>query len=94
MILARSTDWWRTHRTRRLDNSWLVNMSKAVSPAGMPLVTGSNRMRRDWLKAFRHDMTFGSRAVLADVKNGGLRRDLSLAFEMDGNRGVRGRDSF
>ena len=28
-------------------------------------------------------MTFGGRAVLSDVKNGGLRRDLSLAFEMD-----------
>ena len=67
------------------DNSWLVNMSKATSPAGMPLVTGSNNSGvKDWLKSVRHDVTFGSRAVLADVKNGGLRRDLSLAFEMDG----------
>ncbi len=67
------------------NNSWLVNMSKAVSPTEMPLVTGSNNSGvKNWLKAFRHDMTFGSRAVLADVKNGGLRRDLSLAFEMDG----------
>ena len=67
------------------NNSWLVNMSKAVSPTGMPLVTGSNNSGvKNWLKAFRHDMTFGSRAVLCDVKNGGLRRDLSLAFEMDG----------
>jgi len=66
------------------NNSWLVNMSKAVSPTGMPLVTGSKTDATDWLKAFRHDITFGSRAVLCDVKNGGLRRDLSLAFEMDG----------
>jgi hypothetical protein len=63
-------------------------MSKAVSPTGMPLVTGSNTDATDWLKAVRHDITFGSRAVLADVKKGGLRRDLSLAFEMDGDADV------
>jgi hypothetical protein len=68
------------------NNSWLVNMSKAVSPTGMPLVTGSNNSGvKNWLKSVRHDVTFGSRAVLCDVKNGGLRRDLSLAFEMDGD---------
>jgi Tfp pilus assembly protein PilX len=65
------------------DNSWLANLSKATDPAGMPLVTGRTTDATNWLKAFRHDVTFGSRAVLADVKNGGLRRDLSLAFEMD-----------
>ena len=70
------------------DNSWLVNMSKATSPAGMPLVTVSKTDATDWLKSVRHDVTFGSRAVLADVKNGGLRRDLSLAFEMDGDEDV------
>lgn len=37
-----------------------------------------------WLRDGRHDMTLGSRGVLADSKKGGLRRDLSLAFEMDG----------
>ena len=37
-----------------------------------------------WLKSIRHDVTFASRGVMADVKSGGLRRDLSLAFEMDG----------
>ena len=66
------------------NNSWLTNLSKAVSTAGLPLVTGSNNNAKDWLKAYRHDITFDSRAVLADVKKGGLRRDLSLAFEMDG----------
>ena len=66
------------------NNSWLANMNKATSPEGMPLVTGSTSDAADWLKAFRHDITFGSRALLCDVKNGGLRRDLSLAFEMDG----------
>jgi Tfp pilus assembly protein PilX len=70
------------------NNSWLVNMSKAVSTVDLPLVTESNSDASDWLKAFRHDITFGSRAVLADVKKGGLRRDLSLAFEMDGDADV------
>jgi hypothetical protein len=67
------------------NNSWLANMSKATSLEGMPLVTDSTSDAADWLKAFRHDITFGSRAVLCDVKHGGLRRDLSLAFEMDGD---------
>jgi len=66
------------------NNSWLADISKVVSPSGLPVVTGSNQDATDWLNAVRHDITFGSRAVLCDVKNGGLRRDLSLAFEMDG----------
>jgi hypothetical protein len=66
------------------NNIWLADISKVLSPCGLPLVTGGNNVAEDWLKAVRHDITFGSRAVLCDVKNGGLRRDLSLAFEMDG----------
>ena len=67
------------------NNSWLENINKVVSSATLPLLTGSNQdSAADWLKASRHDITFGSHAVLCDVKNGGLRRDLSLAFEMDG----------
>ncbi|WPJ96207.1 hypothetical protein SH580_00640 [Coraliomargarita algicola] len=42
----------------------------------------------DWLKDTRGDVTWGSRGVMADVKWGGLRRDLSLAFEMDGDADV------
>lgn len=42
----------------------------------------------DWLKDNRGNITWGSRGVLADVKFGGLRRDLSLAFEMDGDADV------
>lgn len=38
-----------------------------------------------WLAQAHPDITVGSRGVLADVQRGGLRRDLSLAFEMDGN---------
>jgi len=70
------------------NNSWLANVSKAVSTVDLPLVTGSSSDASDWLKAFRHEITFGSRAVLADVKKGGLRRDLSLAFEMDGDADI------
>jgi hypothetical protein len=66
------------------NNLWLANISKVVSSAGLPALTGSNTDATDWLKSVRHDLTFGSRAVLCDVKHGGLRRDLSLAFEMDG----------
>jgi len=66
------------------NNLWLGNMGKVVSSAGLPVVTGSATDAADWLKSVRHDVTLGSRAVLCDVKNGGLRRDLSLAFEMDG----------
>ena len=40
------------------------------------------------LKDNRADITWGGRAVLADVKWGGLRRDLSLAFEMDGDADI------
>lgn len=42
----------------------------------------------DWLKDMRGDITWGSRGVMADVKWGGLRRDLSLAFEMDGDADI------
>ncbi|MGJ8651169.1 MAG: hypothetical protein ACSHX4_12490 [Opitutaceae bacterium] len=38
----------------------------------------------DWLRDQRSTMTWGSKGLLTDVKYGGLRRDLSLAFEMDG----------
>ena len=51
----------------------------------MPLVMGSTVNHSDWLKANRHNMAMNVRGVIADVKKGGLRRDLSLAFEMDGS---------
>lgn len=66
------------------DNPWLANIDKALSPADMPLVMSSNSSLSNWLKSTRHDVTLGSLGVMADVKKGGLRRDLSLAFEMDG----------
>ncbi|MCP5538166.1 MAG: hypothetical protein H7A51_18280 [Akkermansiaceae bacterium] len=65
-------------------NAWLDHIDKAISTADLPLVVGDTTHRSDWLRSRRHDMTIGSRGVMADVKKGGLRRDLSLAFEMDG----------
>jgi len=45
----------------------------------------STTNQSSWLKENRHDMAMNVRGVIADVKKGGLRRDLSLAFEMDGS---------
>jgi len=69
-------------------NAWLSNLDKALSVADMPLVMSDSSNQSAWLRERRHDMTLGSRGVLADVKLGGLRRDLSLAFEMDGNADI------
>ncbi|MEY4243355.1 MAG: hypothetical protein RLZZ245_940 [Verrucomicrobiota bacterium] len=69
-------------------NPWLGNLDKALSVADMPLVMSENALQDVWLRDGRHDMAMGSRGVLADVKLGGLRRDLSLAFEMDGNSDI------
>lgn len=70
--------------TKAAGNPWLDNLDKALSAADMPLVMGDPANQSAWLRDGRHDMTLGSRGVLADSKKGGLRRDLSLAFEMDG----------
>ncbi|MGB2402133.1 MAG: pilus assembly PilX family protein [Akkermansiaceae bacterium] len=70
---------------KEASNTWLDNLKKATSPADMPLVMGSATSQAGWLQQHRHDIGFNSRGVLADVKKGGLRRDLSLAFEMDGD---------
>lgn len=70
------------------DNAWLDNLDKALSAADMPFVVGETGSQSAWLRERRHDMTLRSRGVLADVKLGGLRRDLSLAFEMDGDADV------
>ncbi|MEY4242834.1 MAG: hypothetical protein RLZZ245_419 [Verrucomicrobiota bacterium] len=71
--------------TKTDGNPWLDKLDKALSAADMPLVMGETANQSTWLRDGRHDMTLGSRGVLADSKKGGLRRDLSLAFEMDGD---------
>jgi hypothetical protein len=75
-------------------NPWLANIDKALSPADMPLLMSSGSHESNWLKSVRHDVTLGSRGVMADVKKGGLRRDLSLAFEMDGKAESPNTDKF
>ena len=69
-------------------NAWLEDMEKASSTADMPLVMNSTTDQTDWLRQHRHDIGFNNRGVMADVKKGGLRRDLSLAFEMDGDKQI------
>ena len=74
--------------TNAAGNAWLGNLDKALSAADMPLVTSDPGNQSVWLRDERSDLTLGSRGVMADVKLGGLRRDLSLAFEMDGTADV------
>ena len=74
--------------TKTAGNPWLDNLDKALGAADMPLVTGDTSNQGTWLKSVSHDVTVGSSGVIADVKKGGLRRDLSLAFEMDGTADV------
>jgi hypothetical protein len=69
-------------------NPWLDNLDKALSAADMPLVMSDSSNQSTWLKSVGHDVTLGSSGVICDVKKGGLRRDLSLAFEMDGTADV------
>ena len=66
-------------------SGYIDNLDKAFSPADMPLVMADTADHSAWLKANRHNMAMNVRGVMADVKKGGLRRDLSLAFEMDGD---------
>ena len=66
-------------------SGFVDELEKAFSPADMPLVMGDSDNHSVWLKTNRHDMAMNVRGVMADVKKGGLRRDLSLAFEMDGS---------
>ena len=66
-------------------SGYVDDLEKAFSSADMPLVMGSTVNHSDWLKANLHNMAINVRGVIADVKKGGLRRDLSLAFEMDGS---------
>ena len=69
-------------------SSVLKNVFKIQDPADLTAGMNDSATASDWLKDSRGDLTWGSRGVLADVKWGGLRRDLSLAFEMDGDADV------
>jgi len=65
-------------------SGYVDDLEKALSPADMPLVMSSTTDQNSWYAENRHDIAMNVRGVMADVKKGGLRRDLSLAFEMDG----------
>jgi len=72
--------------------TWLGAMDRVTSEAELSLAVGSESAQHEWLQRLRHDITVGSLAVVSDVKNGGLRRDLSLAFEMDGDADISSND--
>ncbi len=67
----------------------LINLEKVNSPYDLALANDVTGSTRQWLKDHRHNLTVGSYGVLSDMKLGGLKRDLSMAFEMDGQNGNR-----
>ena len=72
-----------------IDSSAILNdVLKVQNPADLTTTMSNASDASNWLKDNRGDMTWGSRGVMADVKWGGLRRDLNLAFEMDGDDDV------
>lgn len=71
----------------------LVNRLSEVSDLALGISGDSNA--QNIVNGYFHDLTTVSAGVLADVKNGGLKQDLSLAFEMsdsDFNDSVFGKD--
>lgn len=72
-----------------IDSSAILDdILKIQNPADITTTMSAPATASNWLKDSRADVTWGSRGVLADVKRGGLRRDLSLAFEMDNEADV------
>ncbi|MCX6972292.1 MAG: pilus assembly PilX N-terminal domain-containing protein [Verrucomicrobia bacterium] len=75
-----------THPFRIADSAFLKD---AIAPMRDPAdLQVSMNATATWLKDQRANITWGSMGILCDVKKGGLRRDLSLAFEMDGTADV------
>ena len=68
----------------KANNTYLTGLEKAVTLETVSLAGEATGGDQQWYREYRHDVTMGSYGVIADVKKGGLRRDLSLAFEMDG----------
>ncbi|MCC5848290.1 MAG: hypothetical protein JJU29_09365 [Verrucomicrobia bacterium] len=64
-----------TEMRERLAN---IEQLPLIPPAGSAAAGAYRQLYRNRF----HDMTLVSRGVLADVRNGGLKTDLSLAFEM------------
>lgn len=78
------------------DSPYLITKGilKLSDIAGVTTSMTSSTDATNWLKDQRGHVTWGSRGVMADVKWGGLRRDLSLAFEMDGDEEVEDASKF
>ncbi|MDB4055519.1 hypothetical protein N9496_05960 [Akkermansiaceae bacterium] len=64
------------------------DMDKVGGMADVALMADGQAAHSDWLISNRHRYSTNNRSVLADVKKGGLRRDLTLAFEMDGDADI------
>ena len=64
------------------------NLGRVISVSSISLANNKTGDFEAWLKTHHHDLTVGSYGVFADMKLGGLKRDLSLAFEMDGDAGI------
>lgn len=64
------------------------NLGRVISVSSISLANNKTGDFQAWLKTHHHDLTVGSYGVFADMKLGGLKRDLSLAFEMDGDAGI------
>ena len=60
--------------------------TKVITPHSLSLANQHNASDAEWLQYNHHHMTVGSYGVLADMKDGGLKWDLSMAFEMDGDK--------
>ena len=79
------------------DNSFLSNLSKLTSLNDLALADNastSSKSYSEWRHKYRHQLTSSSKAVLSDTQLGGLQRDLSLAFEMDGDAEAEDADNF
>ncbi|MDG1357468.1 MAG: hypothetical protein P8P36_04675, partial [Akkermansiaceae bacterium] len=64
------------------------DMDKVGGIGDVTLMAAGGAAHRDWLTSNRHRYSTNNRNVLADVKKGGLRRDLTMAFEMDGDADI------
>lgn len=67
------------------NNTWLEAGRRVTNVEDWTFALNSGSDAAQWLKETRHHFTSSSLGVLADMKLGGLKRDLSLAFEMDGS---------